>query len=145
MIRWFILILLILNCKSVDKPNWREQLKTKENIRFQIPVFEIENISREKRISISEEFALLWTKLSGYKAIVLDDKMKSDLLKVNGKIPSTNFAIQSKYSNGVLKLLIVDLETGEILSYGKTELSNEKEISNQLEKVIEKQLLKDMR
>ncbi len=138
----FFLLLALLSCKSVEKPDWREQLKAKENIRFQIPIFEIENASREKRISVSQEFATLWTKLSGYKAIVLDEKMKSDLLAVNGKIPSTNFAIQSKFSSSVLRLLVVDLETGEILSYGKTELSTEEELPKQFEMVIEEQLLK---
>lgn len=142
MIRWVILIFLILNCKSVEKQGLREQLKAKENIRFQIPVFEIENLTREKRISLSNEFALLWTKYSGYTAIVLDDKIKADFISRNASIPSTNFAIQSKFSSSVLRLLVVDLETGEILSYGKTELSDEKEMPRQFERVIEEQLLR---
>ncbi|MBK7058636.1 MAG: hypothetical protein IPO06_03895 [Leptospiraceae bacterium] len=81
-------------------------------------------------------------KHSDYTAIVLDDKIKAEFISQNKPIPSTNFAIQSKFSHGVLKLLIVDLETGEILSYGKTELSDEKEMPIQFERVIEEQLLR---
>jgi hypothetical protein len=142
MIRCLILILMILNCKSLDKEDWRRKVDVKDKIRFQIPVFEIAEVSREDRIRISQEFADAWTQISGYTAIVLDEKIKSDLLEKNRQIPSSNFSIQSKFSEGLLQLLIVDLETGEILSYGKTKLSVEKDLTIQFEEIIVEQLLR---
>ena len=136
------LILTLFSCNSTEKSNLQERLKAKESIRFQIPVFEIENLTREKRISLSNEFANIFTKHSGYSAVVLDDKIKTEFINRNESIPSTNFAIQSKISNRVLRLLVVDLETGEILSHGKMELSSDEDLPKQFERVIEEQLLK---
>lgn len=136
------LILTLFSCNSTEKSNLQERLNAKESIRFQIPVFEIENLTREKRISLSNEFATIFTKHSGYSAVVLDDKIKTEFINRNESIPSTNFAIQSKFSHGVLRLLVVDLETGEILSHGKMELSSKEDLTKQFERVIEEQLLK---
>ena len=139
---FLFLILTLFSCNSTEKSNWQERLRAKESIRFQIPVFEIDNLTREKRISLSNEFASIFTKHSGYSAVVLDDKIKTEFINRNESIPSTNFAIQSKFSHGVLRLLVLDLETGEILSHGKMELSSEEDLTKQFERVIEEQLLK---
>ncbi len=143
MIKFYFLVFLLLagTCQSVEKEDWIDKLHKKDKVRFQIPVFEIENASREKRIQISQEFADSWSKNSGFDAIVLDEQIKSDLLRANRQIPSSNFAIQSKFSDEFLRLLVVDLETGEILSYGKMKLVSEENLSDQFEKVIEEQLL----
>lgn len=73
------------------------------------------------------------------KADLKDKLYKKD--KVRFQIPFSNFAIPSKFSDEFLRLFLVDLETGEILSYGKMKLVSEENLSDQFEKVIEDQLL----
>jgi len=140
MIKFYFLVFALIVCQSVEKVDLKDRLNKKDKVRFQIPVFEIENVSRENRIQISQEFADTWSKISGFEAIVLDEQIKSDLLRANGQIPSSNFAIQSKLSDEFLRLFVVDLETGEILSYGKMKLASDETLSEQFEKIIEEQL-----
>lgn len=142
--------LFFINCTSHQvkeevsqnqSETWLDKLKEKQKVRFQVPVFEIENLSRENKIHISQEFANLWTKYSNFDAVVIDETIKKKLMQTNRSIPSYNFSIRSETSGDILRLLVVDLETGEILTYGKVKILNKEEIPAQLEEVIKNQMI----
>jgi hypothetical protein len=143
MIRLLAVILILLSgtCKTCDKENLLHRLQVKKKIRFQIPVFEIEGISREERIRLSEEFANSWLIHTGYEAIVLDQRFKSELLRSTRQIPSTNFSIQSQSAYNIFRVRVVDMETGEILSFGKIPFTSKEDLSHKFAFLIQEQLL----
>ncbi len=137
----FLSFILLFNlCKTSDKENINKFPENKK-IRFQIPIFEIKDISREEQIRFTEKFASSFTRHSGKEVIILDKKIKSDLILSRKVVPSTNYIINSSFTSNVFQVRIVDLESGEIISFGKVSFKDYEDLINKFDSLIEEQLV----
>lgn len=138
----FLSSLLFFNfCKTNENKKVTNKFPENKKIRFQIPIFEINNLSREEQIKLTEKFSSSFAKHSGKEVILLDKKIKSELIKSGKQVPSTNLIINSQISSNIFQVMIVDLESGEIISFGKVEFKTYEELENKFDSLIKEQLL----
>ena len=134
-----IIVFSGFQCSSPKRAAWLEKLN-KSNTRFQINVFGFKEISSEQNIKLTQKFAELWKRKSGFEVFVQNKEIIMKILKSGKLVPSTNYIIRNKIfklaDTLILNFQIINKETGEVLASYRIKSKKIEEITGNFEKAV---------